>query len=74
MMNGQYYIENNFQIFGPQGFTGYYLVTNFIFGPNAVNTHFWLNENGHIFGPAGATGLWLENGRIWGMGHAPWSS
>jgi hypothetical protein len=73
-MNGQYYIENNFQIFGPHGFTGYYIVTTFIFGPNAVNTHFWINENSHIFGPNGASGFWIEDGRIFGTGQAPWDS
>lgn len=73
-MNEQYYIENDFQIFGPRGFTQYYIVANHIFGPNAVNTHFWINENSHIFSPNGASGFWIEDGRIMGTGQAPWVS
>ena len=75
-MNGQYFIENNFQIFGPHGFTQYYIVANHIFGPNAAYTQFWINEvNNHIVSPGGAdSGFWIEDGRIFGTGQAPWVS
>ena len=75
-MNGLYYLENSFMIVGPHGSTGYYLVTNFIFGPGGFRTGYWVNETtSTIVNPDGSdSGFWIESGVIWGTGQAPWLS
>ena len=75
-MNGQYCIENSFQLFGPNGYTGFFIVAGHIFGPNSMHTGYWINEvNNRIVRPDGSdSGFWISDGRIYGTGTAPWLS